>query len=364
MTVVYTNAQSILKKLDELKCYVTEKRPDVIMITETWTNDTVDDDFLKIHGYETIARKDREDTAGGRGGGIVAYARKELSCWKEEEESGFNQSVSLRIKLDKEELSFHVVYRSPNSSRMNDEALGRWIRELKGKTIIFGDFNYPGINWEAGKSDAKGRDFYNACADTFLDQQVKEATHKNGNRLDLVLTNITERIQEVRLDGRLGHSDHEIVAVKVQCGKEGRRAGQRYKDFNRANYKEARKSFSEVDWEVELRGKGVNEMWLRIQTELLQAIEEWVPWKEKKGADRPKWYNKEVKVAIKRKRDAWNRWKRTKRGTDKEEYQIREKEVKKMLWNRKKGLEKCIAKESKRNPKTRIQRSSYPKTRI
>ena len=62
------------------------------------------------------------------------------------------------------------------------------------------------------------------------------------------------------MDGRLGQSDHEIVAVKVQSGKQEKRTGQRYKDFNRANYKEARRKFSEVDWEVELRGKGMNEM--------------------------------------------------------------------------------------------------------
>ena len=77
-------------------------------MSKTWTNNNIDDDFLKIHGYETIARRDREDTAGGRRG-IVVYARKEISCWKEEETNGFNQSVSLRIKLDKEELSLHVV---------------------------------------------------------------------------------------------------------------------------------------------------------------------------------------------------------------------------------------------------------------
>ena len=351
MTAVYTNAQSILKKLDELRCYAAEKRPDVIMLTKTWTNSTIDDDFLKIHGYETIARSDREDTAGGRGGGIVVYARKEISCWKDEGTNGFNQSVSFRVKLDNEELSMHVVYRSPNSTRENDEALCSWLRDLSGKKIIFGDFNFPGIDWEAGRSDAKGRDFYNVCADTFLEQQVKEATHINGNRLDLVLTNITERIQEVRLDGRLGQSDHEILAVKVKCGREKKRPVQRYKDFNRANYREAREKFSKVDWEMELRGKGVNEMWERIQRELNFIVEECVPWKEKKGGDRPKWYNREVKVAIRKKRNAWNHWKKTKRGTDKEEYKKLEKEAKKIIWNRKKGLEKCIAKESKKNPK-------------
>ena len=112
-SIVYTNAQSVLKKMDELRCYVAERNPDMILLTETWTNDTVSDDFLKLKGYEIIARNDRVDTAGGRGGGVLVYARKEINCWKEEKESGFNQSVSVRVKIGKTtEMAVHVVLRA------------------------------------------------------------------------------------------------------------------------------------------------------------------------------------------------------------------------------------------------------------
>lgn len=64
--------------------------------------------------------------------------------------------------------------------------------------------NYPGIDWEAGRSDTKGRAFHNACSDTFLEQQVSESTHVNENRLDLVLTN------------------QKIIVIKIENGMEAR----------------------------------------------------------------------------------------------------------------------------------------------
>ena len=115
---MYSNAQSVIRKMDELRCLAADNKPDMILSTETWTNDTVTDDFLKLQGYETAGREDRKDTAGGRGGGILVYARKEINCWRDEEENGFNQSISVRVKAEKgPEMAVHVIYRSPNSTK-------------------------------------------------------------------------------------------------------------------------------------------------------------------------------------------------------------------------------------------------------
>ena len=41
---------------------------------------------------------------------------------------------------------------------------------------FIGDLNYTGINWRKGTSDLKGRPFYDACSDNFIEQYVTEAT--------------------------------------------------------------------------------------------------------------------------------------------------------------------------------------------
>ena len=62
--------------MDELRAIVETKKMDVIALTETWTNDDIDNDFLSLNGYEVIDRKDRADTDRGRGGGVLIYVDK------------------------------------------------------------------------------------------------------------------------------------------------------------------------------------------------------------------------------------------------------------------------------------------------
>ena len=53
---------------------------------------------------------------------------------------------------------------------------------------MVGDFNFPGIRWATGGSDAKGRAFYDSIEDKHLTQHVEEPTHISGSLLDLVLS--------------------------------------------------------------------------------------------------------------------------------------------------------------------------------
>ena len=63
--VLYCNAHSVINKIDELKATVSDFLPDIVCLTETWTNSYHSDAFLKINGYEIICRSDRNDTKDG-----------------------------------------------------------------------------------------------------------------------------------------------------------------------------------------------------------------------------------------------------------------------------------------------------------
>ena len=43
-----------MRKIDELQCVAAEKRPDLILITESWCNDDITNAFLAIDGYELV----------------------------------------------------------------------------------------------------------------------------------------------------------------------------------------------------------------------------------------------------------------------------------------------------------------------
>ena len=84
-------------------------------------------------------------------------------------DTSFNQVVSVKIKNGCEDLILSVIYRSPNSSRVNDEALCNWMNGLSGTNLLIGDFNYPDIDWENGISGSRGRTFYETTADLYME---------------------------------------------------------------------------------------------------------------------------------------------------------------------------------------------------
>ena len=123
MSVFYTNCQSINNKRSELRAVLSELQPDIVLLTETWTNQTIENSILKIDGYELIMRKDRTDTAGGRGGGLLAYVKKGVNAWELTIESDFCQVRGLGLRGQGRVTNLYLVYQSPNSTNENDEKL-------------------------------------------------------------------------------------------------------------------------------------------------------------------------------------------------------------------------------------------------
>ena len=58
-----------------------------------------------------------------------------------------------------------------------------------------------------------------AVEDRLMTQMVDFSTQVRGNILDLVITNMPERVLEVREEGRLGESDHVMIVSEMAVGK-------------------------------------------------------------------------------------------------------------------------------------------------
>ena len=84
--------------------------------------------------------------------------------------------------------------------------------------IILGDFNCPDINWSTLNANTT---FSTALCNHLYTlnyfQLVTEPTHRQGNTLDLILTNAPHRIQNVLVHrpGRILVSDHHVVTADV-----------------------------------------------------------------------------------------------------------------------------------------------------
>ncbi len=60
---MYTNAQRVIGKVNELACTVSDLNPDLILLTETWCNNEITNAYLTIPGFEvqTDLRVDRSN---------------------------------------------------------------------------------------------------------------------------------------------------------------------------------------------------------------------------------------------------------------------------------------------------------------
>ena len=350
MKVIFMNAQSICNKIDELKVVVAENEPDILAICETWTNDNVGNAVLGIEDYVIAARKDRNDTAGGRGGGLLVYVRKDMYVWQVTETTNFNQCVTISIKCGGENVNVHSVYRSPNSNRENDEKLNNWIVEMRGSNILIGDFNYPDVDWESGSSGARGREFLKATLERGLEQHVVESTHVSGNVLDLILCDREGLIDSVRALGRLGKSDHEMIAFEVKV--DPKRAGRQRASLNyaKANFSKMRTALAGEEWN-EMDGMDVNGMWIFVKERIQRLIERDTPVKKPRKNSRPPWMNSEILRSIAAKRRAWKKWKESGREGDGDAYRAKDKETKKMIRKRKNEWERRVVEKRVINPK-------------
>ena len=82
--------------------------------------------------------------------------------------------------------------------------------------LIFGDFNYPSIDWENLDADNSSRYFLNLVTDSFLTQRVSSST-RGSNILDLVLTTDPGMVEEVQVRENLANCDHNILIWEVNC---------------------------------------------------------------------------------------------------------------------------------------------------
>ena len=170
-------------------------KPDIVLVTESWCNNGITNAYLGIEGYEIQPdlRRDRIDTDQGRGGGLLVYVKTGLKVLKIDNTVDFTQYCAFIIS----DVTVYLLYRSPNAAPASMAELVNLVKSVGKNSIIIGDFNLPDISWETGEASGRAREFVEATDDALLVQMVEFPTHVKGNCLDLVLTNIPERIEEV-----------------------------------------------------------------------------------------------------------------------------------------------------------------------
>ena len=86
--IMCANVRSVANKIDEISIEMDRHKVDLAIFTETWLNDDIPNEILRIDGYD-ILRNDRKEK---RGGGVSIYIKhsipyKHFLCENKEKET-------------------------------------------------------------------------------------------------------------------------------------------------------------------------------------------------------------------------------------------------------------------------------------
>ena len=326
--------------------------PDIIALTESWTNQNISNQFLNIPNYKIIARHDRNDTNNGRGGGILIYVRDGIPACENGIKCDFNQFACIELKLTNQiSLDLVIVYRSPNSSSSNNEHLFQLLREVKSASLVVGDFNFPSIDWGSSSGVGESQSLVDLSLDKFWNQLVAFPTHKNGNILDLVFAE-SGLVADVHNDGQLGSSDHCILLIEIN------RLGQHVQDchhkldYHRADYNQLRHLFLDCDWASIMDVDDVNQSWLNFKEKYHEVVRECVPIRRCRNRKNPPWLTKELVSYVRHKRKLWKKYKDDGSNESYGLFKAAEKSLRKKIRKSKLSFERKIAKNAKKDPKS------------
>ena len=185
------NARSLCNKLNFFQSLVYSKCFEVICVTETWLTTSILDKEILPYNY-TIYRRDR----GSRGGGILVAVSDNIPS-KRVFNSSSSEVIGIQLSLIPC-LHLYCVYIPPSSpctSSYHSVTLNTLNSvPFDSSCVIVGDFNAPDITWSTQSASISTSiqlcNFYHSKK---LIQKVHNPTHRQGNILDIILTNSPDR---------------------------------------------------------------------------------------------------------------------------------------------------------------------------
>lgn len=157
LNILYQNVRGLRTKTHVLTASVATLDSDVVCLTETWLNDTVNDAELCPIDFQ-VFRRDRDYVQCGsnRGGGCLVLLKNNLIATRLlnfESHALFIEDLWIRVKLPSTVLYICTVYISPtNNYRRYTEHFQKVIENIESmhedaKIVVVGDYNLSAIQW-------------------------------------------------------------------------------------------------------------------------------------------------------------------------------------------------------------------------
>ena len=225
LRIGHINARSLMPSLDDVMEAISAHHLDLLCVSETWLQETVDSRFIAVPGYQVI-RQDRpvRDGRRRRGGGVAVLYRESLRIERLSVPSAGSLLETLWVTVrGNVTFTLGAIYRPPSGAI--SDALDDLQEQLlfvvgSGRPLyVLGDANFDLL--KAATPDVQR--YRQTLDDLSLKQIVTDRTRpESGALLDHVIVRSTDNTTSARVVP-CDLSDHDLVIAETSLQRERRR---------------------------------------------------------------------------------------------------------------------------------------------
>ena len=172
-------------------------------------------------------------------------------------------------------------------------------------------------------------------------------THIKEGCLDLVLTNMPEKVSSILDVGRIGKSDYVVIQLEIETVIKNTGEKKVVKNWKKAKWENIKQGLRAQVWPMTTDRVTAEEAWTQLRRVIDGLVDENVPESEFKQR-RTDWMTGDILREVRKKRRLW---KKAKGGGSKEEYEAAAKKVKNLIRAAKRSMEKKLAHDKNGNKK-------------
>ena len=206
----------------------------------------------------------------------------------------------------KKKILMAVLYRPPSSDYLCLKEFTKFLdQDSKAKfdqLLIVSDFNLPNVDWTTvtASIDCKMYTlFTKAIKDHFLWQVIDFPT-RNDNFLDLLLTNIPEKISNIKGIQDILNSDHQLIELSIDLRIKSRRHLQRrLYNFKKADWNGLKYSLCLIIWDLYFEENDINASLTNWSDTFFAAVDQHIPTSKPRNVNEHPWIDHELLNLIK-----------------------------------------------------------------
>ena len=305
------NVNSILahNKLSLLTAYNSALNYDLICLTETYLDSTVDPNNLLINGYNLL-RADHPDKV--KRGGVCLYYWENLTL-RQVDTLYIEQCILCEINIQNTTGYVAVIYRSPSQSSNEFEEFLASFRKLMNQvnmlkscfTVILGDCNARSQSWWSDDVTSYEGSHIDSLTTTYgFHQLISDPTHLLPNSsfcIDLIFTDQPNLAVDSGVHPTLhGKCHHQIIFSKFNLMIEYPPPYERLVwDYKKANVDSIQKALEKIDWGFLFSNKSVHQQVKILNNTLMNVFSNFIPNKLVTFNDKdPPWMSEYLKNKI------------------------------------------------------------------